>query len=126
MSNFKSPKCSYCKKPVADQNLIVNAHSYGLSDKTKVCSEECKVQFQAFLDYTNKYKFLFLGGILISSIICFFHISGVLLLGIIIAIFPFVTPHTIEILGVKKSKVLGRVIGIGISAIVTMSWGDLL
>lgn len=47
---------------------------------------------------------------------------GIMLTGTVIIIFPFCTPETVKLLGYKKSKSLGRILGAALIAVGIWVW----
>lgn len=107
-------RCSYCGKLIID-------------DKT-CCSGECEKKYDRFEKHVNKDLKLFIGIIVGSLIATFVGMSMVVLspnmgiiimvLGIVIAfgtfmVFPFATPESIILLGVRRSVLILRIVVIG-------------
>lgn len=87
------------------------------------CSETCKEDCEKFLGFAKKYEKLFLALVIIPMIICTFasFILGewvvclmIVILGATLTLFPFCTPQTIQLTGVKKSVLIGRILGIAL------------
>lgn len=104
-------KCYWCGEKISEDNT---------------CSEECRGKLTKYKERVekNKIKFsLFLLGYFIIYMIlllveesrgfpyiAFSWLFGIL--GFILVIFPFATPQTIKLIGVRKSVILIRVMGI--------------
>lgn len=91
------------------------------------CSEACKEDCKKFLGFAKKYEKLFLALVIIPMIICTFAslVLGewvvclmLVILGATLTLFPFCTPQTIQLIGVKKSVLIGRILGIAL-----IGWG---
>ncbi len=105
-------KCYWCGQKISEDNT---------------CSDECRGKLTKYKERVekNKIKFaiLLLGYFIIYMVLLlmeagsarfpytsFSWLFGVL--GIILVIFPFVTPQTIKLIGVRKSVIFIRIIGI--------------
>lgn len=105
-------RCYWCDREISENNT---------------CSEECKEKLEKYKERVekNKIKFalLLLGYFVIYMVlqlieagsggfpyISFSWLFGVL--GLILVIFPFVTPQTIRLIGARKSIIFIRIIGI--------------
>lgn len=104
-------KCRYCNEESCFQ----------------YCDDVCKQKYGEFDLYCEKYKYLFLalivieilGFLLVTILITssdFYLYMGVWIIsmGITMYIFPFATPETIDMIGLKKCIKLVRVIGISL------------
>jgi hypothetical protein len=88
---------------------------------------ECRAKYDEFEAFGNKYQYVFLALLALETLlfcIMVFFIDpwvamGILLaaMGVTIAVFPFCTPETIEMVGVKGAIRLGRIIGAVLIAI---------
>lgn len=119
-------RCMNCNKkiPGGIENAVVEKID-GLT--CSFCSEDCKEDCGKFLNYARKYEKLFLALVIIPMIICTFAslILGewvvclmLVILGATLTLFPFCTPQTIQLIGVKKSVLIGRILGIAL-----IGWG---
>lgn len=103
-------KCKYCNN---ESNF-------------QYCDDVCKQKYEEFKSYCERYKYLFLALIAIEILglllITLLITSGdfylymcvwIIAMGITMYVFPFATPETIDMIGVKKCIKLIRVIGIG-------------
>lgn len=99
-------KCKYCSSETGND----------------YCDPDCKQRYEAFERYEKKYSWVFivcvllLVGLLFSSMIFSgktLLIVGLVffLMGLLINVFPFVTPETIDRFGVKRSVKIGRIVG---------------
>ena len=104
-------RCYWCGQKISKNNTCSERCGEKLT-KYKERVEKNKIKFALFLlGYFIIYMVLLLveagsGGF---PYISFSWLFGVL--GIILFIFPFVTPQTIRIIGVRKSVILIRIIG---------------
>jgi hypothetical protein len=121
------PKCVYCHKDA--KKKIPADYSIGLQEQY-YCSEFCKNEITDYISAAKENGNLFigltLGSVLIMVIgngmisalnfdnhyifiIMFVTLSVV---GITIIKFPFCTPQTIQMVGIKKAKIVARFIGL--------------
>lgn len=104
-------RCSYCGKVIEKYKTF--------------CNIQCKNNYDEFEKYTNKRAGLVTIIIAIALVIAFIGmiltavneqlgvtviLGGCLGLFIILAIFPFATPETVKLIGVRKSTVIVRVL----------------
>lgn len=100
-------KCKYCGKLV-DDNL-------------EFCHDECKNNYMRMLEKDEfKIKY-FIWGMVLGGFVMFWGVFsgsssktgfGIMLMGITIILLPFTTPETTAILGYKRARLLGRLLGI--------------
>ena len=133
-------KCDWCYRPSGD--LEVKEVTFKSSvEEIAICSQEREDQLVAFYRYAESRVWHFLAGLLLLSAIggavaiwrenidngaLGYLIMGVGM-GAVIFKYPFVTPQTVQVLGVKKGIVLVRVIGVmlalaGIGLFVYCNW----
>lgn len=115
-------KCMYCNKKIPGE--MENGIIEKIDGMTcTFCSETCKEGCEKFLSFAKKYEKLFLALVIIPMIICTFAslILGewvvclmIVILGATLTLFPFCTPQTIQLTGVKKSVLIGRILGIAL------------
>lgn len=104
-------KCKYCNKESCFQ----------------YCNDVCKQKCDEFDSYCEKYKYLFLALIVIEILgfllVTPFITSGdfylymsiwIIAMGITMYVFPFATPETIDMIGLKKCIKIVKAIGIGL------------
>lgn len=120
------PKCSYCHKAANEKFPTV-----GNKDLKELyfCSEECKKQIIEYVDVVNRHGMLFL-GLTLGSVFLMVIGSGIVnalnfdgryallivfialvVVGLTIIKFPFCTPQTVQLVGIKKAKIVGRCLG---------------
>ncbi|MGL4991905.1 MAG: hypothetical protein ACRCYE_05525 [Sarcina sp.] len=113
-----SKKCLYCGKNISDVSTAIKVGEK--FDEYYVCDEYCEEKFNSFNKYVKKNSKFFLLGILGIFIIyliglifnAFYAISFLLFsLGILLYIFPFATPQTNQIFGIKKSIKIVKLLG---------------
>lgn len=112
-------KCCYCNKKLPEKEELPQI----LVEDNRVrlcCDENCAQQAQVFLQYYERYKGLFA----VLTVFCIgFMIYGsvgnlrlcqyaFLAMGAVIVVFPFCTPTSIDLWGLKRSKVIGRILGV--------------
>ena len=106
-------KCKYCGKE--------------LNDYSEFCNSECENCYEKMVDKdSHKIKYftlVLLGGFgvmfygVISNNNVFIIGIGITTMGIDIVLLPFATPETNALLGYRKSKLLGRMLGILLIAV---------
>lgn len=105
-------KCRYCGKE--------------LNSNYEFCSHECENSYGRIIEKDeHKIKFFVLGIILGFLVMLYGVISnsdfvigvGIIVMGIDIVVLPFTTPETIAFLGYRKSKFIGRILGILLMAV---------
>ena len=106
-------KCKYCVKE--------------LNDYSEFCNSECENCYEKMV-YKDSHKIKYftlvlLGGFwvmfygIISNNNVFIIGIGITIMGIDIVLLPFATPETNALLGYRKSKLLGRMLGILLIAV---------
>ncbi|WP_242857713.1 helix-turn-helix domain-containing protein [Beduini massiliensis] len=113
IASIKKEKCRYCHK---------KATFY--YDYQPFCSSVCQNNYEAEMRLIQKnLKWFYLGiavGVIVMLIGAFYPESlwqsrlvgaGMFELGTIIVLFPYCTPQTYEMFGVKKTKMIGRIMG---------------
>jgi len=96
-------RCKYCGSPSV----------------LEFCNEKCGMEYAEFQKYAEKYVKLFLVGMLGPALLMMFSIAfidyilfsfGILIfiMGIVLIVFPFVTPETVSKFGLKKGIWIGR------------------
>lgn len=113
-------KCIWCNKSCESD---ITVHD---DDGTYACcSEECKQKAEKFLHIVKRFSPLFIGLILVcvvTAIVLSFtvpHFASlpVAAMGFVALFLPFCTSQTVQVLGLKKSAVIGRISGIILIAI---------
>ena len=121
------PKCDYCHKVAIEK--IPTENNIGLEGRY-YCSDNCKEEITDYINAAKKNGKLFIGltlgsvlimvianGMVIAlnldphymSIITLF---ALMVIGITFIKLPFCTPLTIQLIGIKKSKIVARVLGL--------------
>jgi len=82
---------------------------------------ECRTKYDSFEAFANRYQYVFLALLALETVLfcvlAFFMdvvaSMGIMLaaMGATLAVFPFCTPETIEMAGVKGAIRLGRIVG---------------
>ncbi len=103
-----SNKCMYCNKKIDSLD--------------QYCSNECKEKGERFLAYCNKWKVVFYMMIAVSIVLLLIPafsnrndnlvVIGMVGLGVTCFIFPFSTPQGVSMYGMRKSKLVVRVLAI--------------
>lgn len=106
-------KCKYCGKE--------------LNDYFEFCNSKCENCYEKMVDKdSHKIKYFTL-GIIWGFLVMFYGIIsnnnvfiigiGIMTMGIDIVLLPFAAPETIAFLGYRKSKLIGRMLGILLIAV---------
>lgn len=121
-------KCTWCSKTLSEEEKEKKIHCGEIYENFNFCSEEHLKEFNCFLEDVNKNKIKFLLLILLGTIgipvtaIIYAAISnnlipwgmgawGGIIVGGTLIRFPYCTPQTNQIFGVKKSINIARRIG---------------
>jgi len=111
-------KCSWCGRKTTAEEVFIDGHP---PERLSACSDSCEQSLREFVSYYRATKWYLLSGMLIIMLAAavFALVGAVHLLplcltsfGLLITLFPFATGETIELMGVRKSVVLVRVIGL--------------
>ena len=118
-------KCVYCNKNTDTLHPVVVG-----KDKETVtcCCDDCDEKTLAFYQFVDRTKPLFIIGIVFSLLAIFAAVfvltaknlwlggillgSGFALLGLTVIIFPFGTPQTFELFGIRKTLWIVRIMGV--------------
>ena len=105
-------KCRYCGKEL-DNNL-------------EFCSNECENRYRKIIENDRHKIKYFIFGIILGFLVMFYGIvtsrncmigSGIIVMGITVVLLPFTTPETIVLFGNKKSRFIGRILGMILIAV---------
>ena len=113
-------KCFYCNRMIDTPNTISIKN-----EKIDCCDDLYSTKARAFINFAERTKFFFAISVTASILmafgplfpICSNAIRTILLcigwglLGLTICVFPLATPETFQLLGVKKTIRLVRVVG---------------
>lgn len=125
----KKPRCLWCGKSDKKnyKEIIMNIKfAKPPQEKAIVCSDECEKKVSDTCKFIEKGIFFYAIGLIIGifmSMASIFSpiigknlmpitIIGIFISGITIIITPFVTPQTVQLLGLKKGVLSGRICGI--------------
>jgi hypothetical protein len=113
-------KCIWCNKPCGPEITVED------KDGTYACcSEECRHKSEKFLRFGKRFSPLFL-GLIIACTVALIALSvtaprlvslPMAAMGFVILFFPFCTPQTVQALGLKKSVLIGRIVGVIVIAL---------
>ena len=106
-------KCKYCGKK--------------LNDNFEFCNSKCENCYEKMMDKdSHKIKYLIL-GIILGFVVMFYGIIsnnnvfiigiGIIVMGITVVLLPFTTPETIALFESKKSRFIGRILGMILIAV---------
>jgi hypothetical protein len=117
-------KCAYCNQEIREPVPTV------LGDGTVItcCCDGCKDKALAFFRFFEKYKYLFFSGLILAlglifagvfieiftgslQLLAVFIACGFAALGLVCLLFPFATPETFSLWGVRKTALIVRIIG---------------
>ena len=113
-------KCIWCNKPCESEVTVRDGE-----ETHACCSEECKQEAEKFLRFAKRFSPLFL-GLIIVIIVALLALSvtaprlisiPMAAMGCVILFLPFCTPQTVQALGLKKSILVGRILGIIVIAL---------
>ncbi|EEG75113.1 hypothetical protein [[Clostridium] hylemonae] len=99
-------KCRYCGKKL-------NIH-------IEFCCNECENNFRQLVEKDNRKIKYFILEIIVAFLVMLYGIlsnsdfitgTGIILMGIVVVLLPFTTPDTIAFFGYRKSKFIGRILG---------------
>ena len=106
-------KCRYCGKE--------------LNSNFEFCSNECENSYRKIIEKDRQKIKYFMIGIILGFLVMFYGIIsnnnvfiigiGIIVMGIDVVVLPFTTPETTTFLGYRKSKVVGRILGILLIAV---------
>lgn len=111
-------KCSLCGKKTTTREVFIDGHP---PERLSVCSDSCEQSLREFVSHYRATRWYLLSGMLMITLAAaVFALMGAAHLlplcltsfGLLIILFPFATGETIELMGVRKSVVLVRVIGL--------------
>lgn len=125
----KKQRCRWCgraNKENYKEIIMTIRQAKPPQEKAIVCSEECEKKVFDTCRSIERNIPLFLAGSVLGSIMAVsgifipligksalpVSIIGVLILGMTFAIFPFVTPQTVKIFGLRSGMLTGRIGGI--------------
>ena len=106
-------KCKYCGNE--------------LNSTSEFCCNECESNYKEALEKDSRKTKYFILGIALGFLILLYGIAlsnrasaigiGIIVIGIDVVLLPFTTPETAELLGYKKAKLVGRLLGILLIAV---------
>lgn len=85
------------------------------------CSDACSDYYQNQIEKDRHVIRYFLVGLAVGIVVLFAGVfvnerniigAGILLMGVTIVAFPLTTPETIELLGYRKARIVGRILGV--------------
>jgi len=122
-------KCDYCQDEVRTDHIVIG----GQGGVLNCCSDACAEKALSFCQRFDRSKKYFIAGIVSAIVILFISvfflsagsmdIGAVLMalslsiLGAMMIVFPFATPQTFASLGIRKTVVVTRALGICMIAI---------
>jgi|GEM_PF-2747517 len=121
------PKCDYCHKNAIEK--IPAENNSGLEARY-YCSDNCKEEITEYINAVRKNGKLFI-GLTLGSVLIMLIANGIIsalnfdphymliitlialiVIGITLIKLPFCTPLTIQLIGIKKSKIVARLLGL--------------
>ena len=105
-------KCRYCGKEL-DSDL-------------EFCSNECENSNRKIIEIDRHKIKYFILGIILGFLVMFYGVvssrncmigGGIIVMGITVVLLPFTTPETIALFGNKKSRFIGRILGMILIAV---------
>lgn len=119
-------KCAFCGNEVSEDHPIASPDSS--QEKMICCSDSCAAQAEDFVRFFERTKTYFLIGMAISLVFIFVAVfvlssgsaltggilmaSGFVALGVTAILFPFATPQTFSMFGIRKARKITKVLGI--------------
>lgn len=100
-------KCKYCGREI--------------SNSFEFCCNKCENNYTKNIEKAEGKIKYFIIGIIIGFLVMLYGVlsnndfiigSGIIVMGIVAAVLPFVTPETGALLGYQKSRIVGRILGI--------------
>lgn len=113
-------KCMWCNKLCESEITVQDGE-----ETYACCSEECKQKSEKFLLFAKRFTSLFL-GLIVVIIVALLALSVTVprlisipmaAMGCVILLLPFCTPQTVHALGLKKSILIGRILGVIVIAL---------
>ncbi|MDH5768355.1 MAG: hypothetical protein OEZ31_05295 [Nitrospirota bacterium] len=125
----KKQRCLWCGKSNREnfKEIVLTIKKAGPQQESAiVCSEKCEQSVFAMCQFIEKNLFSFYTGIALGIVfglsgllipifgqkILFISLIGVFIIGLTFLIFPFVTPQTVKMFGLRAGMVFGRISGI--------------
>lgn len=123
-------RCYCCKKASPNLNKISLLVEFpGSRDNIDFifCSNDCKKEIEKLVSFNNKHisKFYILGGLVLFLAVMLTFISALypdlskpvqaifmILLGVLALIYPYATWMTYQLIGIRNTKMLVRILGI--------------
>lgn len=118
-------KCVYCHKEIENLHPVIAGKD---KETLSCCNDDCSKKTQSFYQFFDHTKNIFILFIIVIVVLLFASsiilstgkslLGGILmgldfvLLGLTITIFPFATPQTFSIFGIKKTLFIVRIFGI--------------
>jgi predicted nucleic acid-binding Zn ribbon protein len=122
--------CIWCNR--RDESLrqivVVVPNRLGLRPRERalfICSSDCEHRLRKFNDHVRRFGFLFLSliGLSLASLVALLFVlpkalipvglgSIISFIGAALMVFPFPTPETVRLLGVRRSVALVRSLGV--------------
>lgn len=123
-------KCAYCHHEIHEPHPVVaGKEQASLTCCSKTCAEKV-LAFYSFFDRTKVFFFLGLAFFMILLFGSVFLLSlkhmwmgsllmgaSFVLLGLLVILFPFATPQTFDLLGIKKTVWVTRLLGLCVMAL---------
>lgn len=100
-------KCKYCGREI--------------SNSFEFCCNKCENNYTKNIEKAEDKIKYFIIGIIIGFLVMIYGVlsnsdfiigGGIIVMGIVAAVLPFVTPETGALLGYQKSRIAGRILGI--------------
>ena len=124
----KNQRCLWCGKRNREnfkEIIITIKKSDPQQERVIVCSEKCEQSVFATCQFIEKNLFSFYSGIALGIVfglsgllipifgqkILFISLIGVFIIGLTFLVFPFVTPQTVKVFGLRIGMFLGRISG---------------
>ena len=118
----EAPRCWWCGQKLTEEPHHIHFEVFGKPYDTAVCSPTHEQAVTAAYRYIHRVFPVFWAGIALSIALLvgsnfvrwstWFVAGGLITMGITLLLCPFVTPQTVELVGLKRSLTFGRVAGL--------------
>jgi len=118
----ETPRCWWCGQKLTQESHHIHFEVFGKPYDTTICSPTHEQAVTAAYRYIHRVFPVFWAGITLSIALLvssnfvrsstWFVAGGLIAMGITLLLCPFVTPQTVELVGLKRSLTIGRLAGL--------------